>query len=86
MPKRKGETGQQHMDRLRAARGLPPLTRESLFEQVRAAKCYLSSDTGRGKPGLEMLAFVSIFHPEKADSPEILRTAREMDAEARARR
>lgn len=87
MAQRRGETGRQYMDRLRAVRGLPPMKdRDQLFHEMRAAKCILSADGFRGRPGLEMLAFMSIFHPEKAESPEILRTAREMDHEERMRR
>lgn len=64
MPKRKGETNQQWMDRIREARGLPPLTRESLFEQVRAAKCYISTIYNPERQAdVELAAFMHIFHP-----------------------
>lgn len=63
--KRKGETNQQWMDRLRAARGLPPQTRENLMEKVAAARCYVGTITNpeRAKE-VELVAFMDIFHPE----------------------
>lgn len=54
-----------HMDRIRALRGLPPLTRENLFEQVAAAQCYISTCRNQAKADeLSMHAFMAIFHPD----------------------
>jgi hypothetical protein len=68
MGRRKGETQQEHMDRLRAARGLPPLTREGLMNEVAAARCYLDRAVSTTNPEqqrkLELTAFMAIFHPE----------------------
>jgi hypothetical protein len=56
---------QARMDRIRAARGLPPLTRENLFEQVAAARCYISTvRSQQTAEKLELHAFMAIFHPE----------------------
>jgi hypothetical protein len=61
--KRKGETDRQWMDRLRAARGLPPMSRDGLFEQCRAAKCYVSSiSNAERQADVELAAFMHIFH------------------------
>lgn len=56
MPKMKGETDQQWMERIKRFRD-----REKLFEQVRAAKCYIASRGG--DEALELAAFMHIFHP-----------------------
>lgn len=54
-----------HMDRIRAARGLPPQTRENLMEQVAAARCYVGTITNpEHQRRAEISAFMSIFHPE----------------------
>lgn len=63
MSQRQGETAQQWMDRLRAARGLPPQTRENLFEQVAAARTFIEGQR-TNRPDLELFAFMSIFHPD----------------------
>ncbi len=60
-------TEQQEMDRIRAARGLPPLrSREQLMTEVAAARCYIDRavTNPRKQEELELLAFMSIFHPE----------------------
>jgi hypothetical protein len=64
MPRKRDETNEQWMDRLRAARGLPP-QREELMGRVAAAQCYISTvrDQKRAEV-LELAAFMSIFHPE----------------------
>lgn len=53
------------MDELRAARGLPPQTRDNLMNRTRAAVAYVGtahSETQREK--LALHAFMDIFHPE----------------------
>jgi hypothetical protein len=64
VPRRKGETNQQWMNRLRAVRGLPPLDRDELFGRVRAAKCYIATITNPERQAdVELAAFMDIFHP-----------------------
>jgi len=64
------ENDRAQMDRIRAFRGLPPLrdTRQLMFEQVAAARCYIDRASGTTNPAAqrrdEMHAFMSIFHPE----------------------
>ncbi len=63
--KRKGETNQQWMDRLREARGLPPQTRENLMGRVAAAQCYVNTIANPERAReVELVAFMDIFHPE----------------------
>lgn len=64
---KKSDRERAEMDRIRAARGLPPLrdTRQLMFEQVAAARCYASSITSsEHQQRVELSAFMSIFHPE----------------------
>ena len=72
MTRRKRE--QEHMDRIRAARGLPPQTRENLMEQVAAARCYIDRASRTTDPEaqrrIELTAFMAIFHPE-VDADEV---------------
>lgn len=64
MPKRKGETDQQWMNRIRAHRGLPPMDREELFTNLRAARCYASSiRSPEHQADVELAAFMHFFHP-----------------------
>jgi hypothetical protein len=57
---------QAHMDSIRAARGLPPQTRENLMERVAAARTFVdrACTSPRQAKRAEMSAFMSIFHPE----------------------
>jgi hypothetical protein len=77
----KRETDKQHMDRLRAVRGLPPLTRENLMDRTRAAVAYCN--TRSGTEALKMQAFLSIFHPEMSDEVrrELVHAARSTERE-----
>jgi hypothetical protein len=61
MPKRKGETDEQWMNRIRAHRGLPPMDRDNLFNRCAAAKCYIQARGG--DEVLELAGFMDIFHP-----------------------
>ena len=76
MPKKKGETTQQHMDRLRAVRGLPPL-RDKMMLRAQAAVCIIDTMSEPAKKRARLHAFLSIFHPEiPADkAAEMARTA-----------
>lgn len=58
-----------HMDRIRAARGLPPQTRDNLMERAEAARCFVDRAvySPRDQRRLELSAFMSIFHPEYSD-------------------
>lgn len=54
-----------HMARLRAARGLPPQTRENLLERVASVQCYASSIINPERQrAVELHGFMAIFHPE----------------------
>lgn len=64
MPRRKGETNQQWMDRVREFRGLPPLDRDQLMLECRAAKAYIGSiHSSERAEDIELCAFMHIFHP-----------------------
>ena len=63
MPKKRGETAEQHMDRLRAIRGLPP-QRHEIMDRTRAAVCYLNATNDGGDGHAAIYAFMSIFHPD----------------------
>lgn len=61
----KREREQAHMDRLRAARGLPPQAESPRFmDRTRAAVCYLNTTPDGGDGPSAMAAFLAIFHPE----------------------
>lgn len=84
MARKRDETDQEHMDRLRAARGLPPQTRDNLMERTRAAVCYVNSRSGYGGDALKLTAFLSLFHPEiEPGSPRyiaLMQDARQRDS------
>lgn len=88
MSQRKGETQRQYMDRLRAARGLPPMDagniRDQMMTEIRGAKTILSAGH-YNQPGHELLAFMAIFHPDHptTSSDELRRAALEMNRIAR---
>lgn len=68
MPKAKGGTNQQWMDRIRVERGELPLSaeylRESMMERAKAAVCYINTGClGRDDPSA-LMAFMTIFHPD----------------------
>jgi hypothetical protein len=64
MPRRRNETNQQWMDRVRAARGLPPMDRDRLMHDLRAAKCYIGSiQSPERQAEVELAAFMHFFHP-----------------------
>lgn len=76
---------QQHMDRLRAVRGLPPLkSRDQLFEEVAAARTFIDGQW-HNRPDLDFMAFMSIFHPghRLTNSPEGAAVAREIKGDQR---
>jgi len=54
----------KRMDALRAARGLPPQTRENLMDRTRAAVCYANT---RDDEGVKLAAFMALFHPEVSE-------------------
>lgn len=71
MPKMRGETNQQWMDRLKEYR-----EREAMMARTRAAVAYI--DTARSaaqQERLKLFAFMDIFHPEVSDE-EVRRLAR----------
>lgn len=79
------KSDQEHMDRIRAARGLPPLrTQEdvdNLMERTRAAVCLLNADRASSEAS-KLSAFLSLFHPEiEPGTPQHL----ELMQDARAR-
>lgn len=57
MPKAKGETDEQWMQRLRDYR------RDHMMERTRAAVCFVNSRNGESNK-TRMNAFLDIFHPE----------------------
>lgn len=63
------KTDQEHMDRIREARGLPPLrTQEDagmMMSRTRAALAFVNGN--RGTEALKMAAFLAIFHPEMSE-------------------
>jgi hypothetical protein len=62
---KKQQREQAHMDRIRAARGLPPQSRDALFERVAAARCYIgTANSEQHRRRLELHGFMAIFHPE----------------------
>lgn len=66
MPKQR-ETEQQHMDRLRKARGLPPVRteRDLMMDRTRAAVAYIGTAFSPSQAeAMKMHAFMDIFHPE----------------------
>jgi hypothetical protein len=84
LPRKRDETNQEHMDRLRAVRGLPPQTRDNLMERTRAAVCYVNAGSGRANDALKLTAFLSLFHPEiEPGSPRyiaLMQDARQRDS------
>jgi hypothetical protein len=78
------ETEQEHMDRLRAARGLPPQTRDNLMDRTRAAVCYVNARSGYSGDALKLAAFLSLFHPDiEPGSPRyvaLMQDARQKDS------
>lgn len=86
MPKMRGETDRQFMDRLRDARGLPPMSettdfRAELMGRTRAAVGYIASK-GSNTEALKMAAFLELFHPEVEGLQhlELMQSARAQDA------
>lgn len=55
--------GQKKIDRIRAARGLPPQTRENLMARTRAAVA-LCNTRGGASEATKLNAFMALFHPE----------------------
>ncbi len=55
---------QHRMDKIRAARGLPPQTRENLMDRTRAAVCFVNTGTSEAT---KLNAFLAIFHPDMPD-------------------
>lgn len=68
MGRKRNETNEQYMDRLRAMRGLPPMRQDpQIMDRTRAAVGYINtSRLGRDDPAA-LAAFMSIFHPEYSE-------------------
>lgn len=75
MPRLKGETNQQWMQRIRDFRA----DRESMMHNTRAALCYVNAKNN--DDGLKLAAFMHLFHPEVDDD-----RVRTMVIEQRAKR
>ncbi len=58
MPRMKGETNEQWMQRLRDFRR----DRDAMMLNTRATVCYVNST--RGDEGLKLAGFMHLFHPE----------------------
>lgn len=82
MPKLKGETDQEWMERLRKHR---ERSRDEMFLDVAAARCWGDRVEGGRSKGTEFQAFMHIFHPDHAltGTEEGMKIAREMNAESR---
>jgi hypothetical protein len=75
MPRMKGETNEQWMQRLRDFRA----DRDSMMQHTRAAVCFANS--ARGDDGIKLAGFMHLFHPEVPQE-----TVRQMVHDARRRR
>jgi hypothetical protein len=62
MPRRRGETDEQWMERLRDHR-----ERETMMARTRGAVCFLNATNAGRHSGTTMAAFLDIFHPEFSD-------------------
>jgi hypothetical protein len=74
MPRMKGETNEQWMQRLRDFRS----DRDRMMHHTRAAVTYVNA---RGDEGLKLAGFMHLFHPEVPEAK-----VREMVLERRRRR
>lgn len=62
MPRKRDETEEQYMDRLRGVRGLPPMREDpDLMARTRAAVCFLNTGASESS---KLNAFLALFHPE----------------------
>lgn len=75
MPRRRGKTNQQWMDRIKKYRD----DRDTMMERTRAAVCYLNTGRLGGDSPSALYAFMDIFHPEVPEE-----TVRQMVRDKRA--
>ena len=80
MPRRRGETNQQWMDRLRAAREV--MNDPNYMTRVRAARDYTNRATNDA--GTELVAFMALFHPD-FDKDKVREMANDIRAEQHKR-
>ncbi len=69
-----------HMNRIRAVRGLPPMTKENMqpehmMERARAAVCFIGARNG--DPVLAVQGFMEIFHPGHPQTQAVINAVKE---------